>query len=41
MKLLEVHSVERNIMVNAIVNSDVCLTIEKKILYFYGDNEKY
>lgn len=41
MKLLEVHSVERNIMVNAIVNSDVCLTIEKKTLYFYGDNEKY
>ena len=40
MKLLEVHSVEGNMIVNAIINLDVCLTLEKNA-FFYGVNDKY
>ena len=35
MKLLEVHSVEGNMIVNAIINSDVCLTLEKNALFLW------
>ena len=35
MKLLEVHSVEGNMTVNAIINSDVCLTLEKNAIFLW------
>ena len=35
MKLLEVHSVEGNMIVNAIINLDVCLTLEKNALFLW------
>lgn len=35
MKLLEVHSVEGNMIVNAIINSDVCLTLEKTAIFLW------